>query len=85
MSLQVMVPAERTWLGIVRGSSERLEALRADVVETKYQLREMLESLGSRHCRGGNGTAELLTPCLGCGEGCLRPLADAARLTLWCC
>jgi hypothetical protein len=49
MSLQVMVPAESAWPGIVRGSNERLEALRADVVETKYQLREMLERLGKRH------------------------------------
>ena len=49
MSLQVMVPAERARPGIVRASSERLEALRADVVETKYQLRKMLESLGKRH------------------------------------
>jgi hypothetical protein len=49
MSMQVMLPSEGAWQGVVRGSSERLEALRADVVETKYQLREMLERLGKRH------------------------------------
>jgi hypothetical protein len=49
MSMQVVLPAKGAWQGIVRGSSERLEALRADVVETKYQLREMLERLGKRH------------------------------------
>jgi uncharacterized protein (DUF58 family) len=49
MSMQVMLPSEGAWQLVVRGSSERLEALRADVVETKYQLREMLERLGKRH------------------------------------
>ena len=47
MSVQLTLPAKEQ--EIVRDSSERLEALRADVVGTKFQLREMLERLGKRH------------------------------------
>jgi hypothetical protein len=47
MSVQLTLPAKGQ--EIVHGSSERLEALRADVVGTKFQLREMLECLSKRH------------------------------------
>jgi hypothetical protein len=47
MSMQVVLPTKGQ--EIVRGSSERLEALRADVVGTKFQLRGMLERLSKRH------------------------------------
>jgi len=47
MSVQLTLPTKGQ--EIVRGSSERLEALRADVVGTKFQLRGMLERLSKRH------------------------------------
>jgi len=55
MSVQLTLPAKGQ--EIVRASSERLEALRADVVGTKFQLRENAGALeqASRHPASRSG------------------------------
>jgi hypothetical protein len=51
------------------------------ILEARWLTQDRWRKQGRLGC---HGTAELRAPCLGCGEGRLGPLADAASFTLWC-
>jgi hypothetical protein len=72
----------------LQGTGDAREANAACLYVSDHGTRRVIGRRPSgprpRYRLGGHETAELRAPRLGCCEGRLGPLADAASFTLWC-